>query len=40
MKMVVRTATYQDDLDAIETYIAQDSPRAGADMCKPPAIPS
>lgn len=32
MKQVVRTQTYQDDLDAIETYIALDSPKAGADM--------
>lgn len=32
MKRVVRTQTYQDDLDAIENHIAQDSLRAGADM--------
>lgn len=32
MRRVVRTQTYQDDLDAIENYIAQDSLRAGTDM--------
>jgi toxin ParE1/3/4 len=32
MKAVVRTWSYQADLDGIETYIAEDSPRAGADM--------
>lgn len=32
MKQVVRTKTYHDDLDAIEAYIAQDNPQAGADM--------
>ncbi|PIV91499.1 MAG: type II toxin-antitoxin system RelE/ParE family toxin [Gallionellales bacterium CG_4_10_14_3_um_filter_54_96] len=32
MKLVVRTQTYHDDLDAIEAYIAQDNPKAGADM--------
>ena len=32
MKQVVRTQTYHDDLDAIEAYIAQDNPQAGADM--------
>lgn len=32
MKQVVRTGSYRDDLDDIETYIAKDSPRAGADV--------
>ena len=32
MKLVVRTQTCHDDLDAIEAYIAQDNPKAGADM--------
>jgi toxin ParE1/3/4 len=32
VKRVVRTQTYKDDLDAIEAYIAQDNPKAGADM--------
>jgi plasmid stabilization system protein ParE len=32
VKRVVRTQTYQKDLDAIEAYIAQDNPKAGADM--------
>lgn len=33
MKLVVRTQTYHDDLDAIEAYyIAQNNPQAGADM--------
>jgi toxin ParE1/3/4 len=31
-KRVYRTASYHADLDAIEAYIAQDSPRAGLDM--------
>ena len=29
MKRVVRTQTYQDDLDAIEARIAEDNPIAG-----------
>lgn len=32
MKRVIRTQTYQNDLDAIETRIAQDDPGAGIDM--------
>jgi len=32
MKRVVRTQTYQDDLDAIEARIAEDNPVAGMDM--------
>jgi toxin ParE1/3/4 len=32
MKQVVRTQTFQADLDAIEAYIAEDSPKAGVDM--------
>lgn len=32
MKRVIRTQTYQDDLDAIETRIAKDDPGAGIDM--------
>lgn len=32
MKRVVRTGTYKEDLDAIEAYISQESPKAGADM--------
>ncbi len=32
MKRVVRTLSYQEDLDAIEAYIAQDNPKAGIDM--------
>ena len=32
MKRVVRTQTYQDDLDAIEARIAEDNPIAGTDM--------
>lgn len=32
MKSVVCTQSYQKDLDAVEAYIAKDSPRAGADM--------
>lgn len=31
-KTVVRTQSYQTDLDAIEAYIAQDSPQAAVDM--------
>jgi toxin ParE1/3/4 len=31
-KAVIRTQSYQDDLDAIEAYIAQDNPRAAADL--------
>jgi plasmid stabilization system protein ParE len=29
---VIRTQSYRDDLDDIETYIAQDNPRAAADL--------
>lgn len=32
MKRVVRTQTYHDDLDSIEAYIAQDNPKAVAEM--------
>ena len=32
MKQVVRTQTYQDDLNAIEARIALDNPSAGVDM--------
>ncbi|KVS62776.1 type II toxin-antitoxin system RelE/ParE family toxin [Burkholderia cepacia] len=32
MKVVVRTQSYQEDLDAIEAYIAKANPKAGADM--------
>jgi toxin ParE1/3/4 len=32
MKQVVRTESYRADLDAIEAYIAQDSPAAAVDM--------
>jgi plasmid stabilization system protein ParE len=32
MKAVVRTQSYRDDLDAIEAYIAEESPRAGTEM--------
>lgn len=32
MKRVVRTQTYKNDLDEIEAYIAQDNPKAGAEM--------
>jgi plasmid stabilization system protein ParE len=32
MKQVVRTQTYQDDLNAIEARIALDNPGAGVDM--------
>lgn len=32
MKQVVRTQSYQDDLDAIEAYIAQDNLKAGVEM--------
>ena len=32
MKQVVRTQTYQDDLNAIEARIAMDNPSAGVDM--------
>jgi toxin ParE1/3/4 len=31
-KTVIRTQTYREDLDAIEAYIAQDSPQAAVDM--------
>jgi plasmid stabilization system protein ParE len=31
-KAVIRTQSYQEDLDAIEAYIAQDNPRAAADL--------
>lgn len=31
-KHVVRTASYRDDLDAIEAYIAQDSRRAATEL--------
>lgn len=31
-KIVYRTASYHADLDAIEAYIAQDSPQAGLEM--------
>ncbi len=30
MKQVIRTDSYRDDLDAIEAWIAQDSPAAAA----------
>lgn len=32
MKQVIRTQTYQDDLNAIETRIAKDDPGAGIDL--------
>ena len=32
MKQVIRTDSYQSDLNAIETYIARDNPVAAADM--------
>jgi plasmid stabilization system protein ParE len=32
MRRVIRTQTYQKDLDAIEATIAQDNPAAGVDM--------
>lgn len=32
MKRVLRTASYLDDLDAIERFIATDKPDAGADF--------
>ena len=32
MKRVIRTASYQSDLDAIEAYIARDNPVAAVDM--------
>lgn len=32
MKRVVRTQTYQNDLDAIEARIAEDNPIAGMDL--------
>lgn len=32
MKLVVRTQSYQDDLDSIEAYIAQDNPKTGVEM--------
>jgi plasmid stabilization system protein ParE len=32
MKQLIRTQSYKDDLDAIESYIAQDNPKAGANM--------
>lgn len=32
MRVVVRTQSYRDDLDAIEAYIADDNPKAGAEM--------
>ena len=32
MKRVLRTRSYQADLDAIEAYIARDHPNAGLDM--------
>lgn len=32
MKRVIRTQTYQDDLDAIEARIADDNPIAGTEM--------
>lgn len=32
MKLLIRTSRYVADLDAIEAYIAKDSPKAGADM--------
>lgn len=31
-KAVIRTQSYQEDLDAIEAYIAEDNPRAAADL--------
>jgi toxin ParE1/3/4 len=31
-KTVIRTQTYREDLDAIEAYIAQDSPQAAVEM--------
>jgi plasmid stabilization system protein ParE len=31
-KAVIRTQSYQEDLDAIEAYTAQDNPRAAADL--------
>jgi toxin ParE1/3/4 len=33
MKRVRRTATYAQDLDAIEAHVALDSPNAAADLC-------
>lgn len=32
MKRVVRTQSYQDDLENVEARIAQDNPAAGVDM--------
>lgn len=32
MKQVVRTQSYQDDLESVETRIAQDNPAAAAEM--------
>jgi toxin ParE1/3/4 len=32
MKRVIRTQSYQDDLDQIEAYIAKDSPGAALEM--------
>jgi plasmid stabilization system protein ParE len=32
MKRVIRTESYRNDLDAIEAYIAQDSPAAAVSM--------
>lgn len=32
MKRVIRTVSYQSDLDAIEAYIARDNPVAAVDM--------
>jgi len=31
-KHVARTVSYRADLDAIETYVAQDNPRAAAEL--------
>jgi toxin ParE1/3/4 len=31
-KAVIRTQSYQEDLDAIEAYIAQNNPRAALDL--------
>lgn len=32
MRRVVRTQTYRTDLDAVESFIAKDSPQAALDM--------